>query len=73
MSKIVTGIDELDAEYKKWSGKEIELEVNLDAGKDSILHYCDAIGDNNPLWRDEEYAEKSRFGAITSPPTFFIS
>jgi acyl dehydratase len=71
MSKIITSIDELDAEYTKWSGKEIELEAISDASQDSILHYCDAIGDNNPLWIDEEYAKKSRFGAITAPPTFF--
>ncbi|MFC1942190.1 MaoC family dehydratase N-terminal domain-containing protein [Chloroflexota bacterium] len=71
MVDMVTNIDQLDAAYKKWIGKEIELKVNSDASKDNILNYCDAIADSNPLWTDEAYAKKSRLGAITAPPTFY--
>jgi acyl dehydratase len=71
MAKVITTIEELDAEYKKWEGKEIELTVNSDASKDNILLYADAIADNNPLWVNESYAKKSRFGKIIAPPTYF--
>jgi hypothetical protein len=71
MVAIATNIDELDAEYKKWLGAEIELKPVADASKDNILNYCDAIGDNNPLWIDQEYAEKSLYKSITAPPTFY--
>lgn len=37
---------------------------------DLIRHYADAIGDKNPLWRDEEYAKTTRWGGIIAPPTF---
>jgi len=38
--------------------------------QDLIRHYADAIGDKNPLWRNEEYAKRTRWGGIIAPPTF---
>lgn len=35
-----------------------------------ILRYAAATEDPNPLWRDEEYAKKTRWGGIIGPPTF---
>jgi acyl dehydratase len=35
---------------------------------DLIRHYADAIGDKNPLWRNEEYAKGTRWGGIIAPP-----
>ncbi|MBT4512495.1 MAG: acyl dehydratase, partial [Chloroflexi bacterium] len=32
------------------------------ASKDSIRKFCDGIGDPNPLWHEEEYAQSTRFG-----------
>ena len=45
------------------------------ASKDLIRHYCDAIGETNPLFRDENYAKSTRYGAMIAPPRFidFIS
>lgn len=40
------------------------------AEKEAIRKFADAIGDPNPLFRDEEYAISTRFGAIIAPPTF---
>jgi len=37
---------------------------------DLIRHYADAIGDKNPLWRNEVYAKRTRWGGIIAPPTF---
>jgi acyl dehydratase len=39
--------------------------------KGAIRRYADAVGDDNPLYRDEVYASKSRYGGIIAPPGFF--
>ena len=37
--------------------------------RQAIAHWSDGIGDyNNRLYRDEEYARKTRFGSIIAPP-----
>lgn len=35
-----------------------------------IRRFAEAIGDNNPLYRDKEFARKSPFGGIVAPPLF---
>jgi acyl dehydratase len=44
-----------------------------EATRDNIRHYAHGIGDDNPLWCNPEYAEKSRFGGITALPSFLFS
>jgi acyl dehydratase len=39
--------------------------------KGAIRRYADAVGDDNPLYYDEEYAKGSRYGCIIAPPGFF--
>ena len=34
-----------------------------------IRHWCEVMRDANPLYTDEEYASKSRYGGIVAPPT----
>jgi len=34
-----------------------------------IHHWCDAIGDSNPVYTDEEAARQSVHGGIVAPPT----
>ncbi|MBI4307418.1 MAG: MaoC family dehydratase N-terminal domain-containing protein [Chloroflexi bacterium] len=41
--------------------------------EDNIWHFCEAYGDDNPLYTDPGYARKSRWGGITAPPTFLLS
>jgi acyl dehydratase len=36
---------------------------------DSIRHYAVSLGDRNPLWWNEDYAKKTRWGGIIAPPT----
>jgi acyl dehydratase len=43
--------------------------LKVEAG--SIARYADSIDDPNPLYRNVEYAKKSRYGDIISPPGFF--
>ena len=37
--------------------------------KEIIQRFAKAIGDENPLYFDEEYARKTRFGGLISPPS----
>ena len=38
-----------------------------------IRKFALAIGDPNPLWQDEEYDRKSKYGGIIAPPTFILT
>jgi len=76
MVEPITTLDEFETEYKKGIGVEIDLSKQLflaEATRDNIKNFADAIGDNNPLWINEDYARKSRFGMITAPPTFLYN
>jgi len=39
--------------------------------KGAIRRYAEAVGNDNPLYHDEEHARRSRFGGIIAPPGFF--
>lgn len=39
--------------------------------KGAIRRYAEAVGDDNPLYRNEAYASKSPYGGIIAPPGFF--
>lgn len=39
--------------------------------KGAIRRFAAAVGDDNPLYHDEEYARKSKYGSIIAPPGFF--
>jgi acyl dehydratase len=47
--------------------------LHEEATRDTIRHFVRGIGDPNPLWTDEEYARKTRWGTIIAPPTFLYS
>jgi acyl dehydratase len=40
------------------------------ATKDAIRHFANGLGDPNPLWQDEDYAKRSKYGSIVAPPSF---
>jgi acyl dehydratase len=46
---------------------------NYEATRDGIRHYAHGIGDDNPLWIDPVYAEKTRHGTILALPSFLFS
>ena len=59
-------------ELKNKIGAEWELGVyEIDRGM--IRRFAQAIDDPNPLWQDEEYAKKSRYGGLIAPPTFTVT
>ncbi|MBI2886388.1 MAG: MaoC family dehydratase N-terminal domain-containing protein [Chloroflexi bacterium] len=37
---------------------------------DALYHYCQGLGDDNPLYWNEEYARKTRWGGLIAPPLF---
>ncbi len=52
------GVELLSGEY------EIE--------KGMIQRFARAVDDSNPLWQDEEYAQKTKYGGIIAPPLFVV-
>lgn len=44
--------------------------VKNEVEKGAIRKFADAIGDDNPLYRDEDFARTTRYGKIIAPPTF---
>lgn len=62
--------DELLAELRAEIGTEIKGPPGYitEATRDAIRHFALGIGDENPLWIDEEYAKKSPHGTLLAPP-----
>jgi acyl dehydratase len=56
-------------EMKKTIGVESEPTIVL-IEKEPIRRAAAAMGDNNPLFRDEEYAKKLGYRSIIAPPGF---
>jgi len=46
---------------------------NTTATKDAIRHFCEGIGDTNPLYCNEEYARKTSYRRLVAPPCFLYS
>jgi acyl dehydratase len=40
---------------------------------DAIWHFALGVGDDNPLWLDEQYAAQSPYGEIVAPPPYLYS
>ncbi|MBM3131555.1 MAG: MaoC family dehydratase [Chloroflexi bacterium] len=43
-------------------------EANDEVNRAMIRHWCEAMEDGNPLYTDEAYAKKSKYGGIIAPP-----
>jgi len=46
---------------------------NSEASKDGIRHFVEGIGDDNPLFRDEQYAKNTRYGKIIAPGCYLYT
>jgi len=49
------------------------MQWNAVATQDAIRQFADGVGDQNPLWRDPEYASRTRWNSILAPPSFLYS
>ena len=38
-----------------------------------LKRFADAVDDPNPLWQDEKYARKARYGTLVAAPTFIAA
>jgi len=48
------------------------LEPMIYAIEEGAIHrFLEAVEDNNPVYRDEEYARKTRYRGVISPPGFY--
>jgi len=50
-------------------GKE-QIYFTIKVDIETIKKLTDAVEDPNPLWQDEGYARKTRYGGVISPPYF---
>lgn len=67
---------ELIEEMKSKIGLKLRVEdavFNEEATRTAIRKFADGIGDPNPLWRNKEYAMKTRYGEIVAPPSWILS
>lgn len=55
--------------FQSFVGKS-SLPVKNEVERGAIRKFADAIGDNNPLYRDEGYARQTKYQSIVAPPTF---
>jgi len=74
----VSQADLTNASLTDWEdriGKEMRISnlFNQLASYEAIRNYANGIGDINPLYRDEEYASKSPYGALIAHPAWFVS
>ncbi len=68
--------DEMLANMRALIGTDLRTEscVNNEyATRLAILRFAEGIGDDNPLWTDATYAEKSHYGGIIAPPSFIFA
>ena len=54
-------------EVASWIGKELGPVV-YEIEKSTIRKVVEAVGDDNPLWSDDDYAKKNKYGGIVAPP-----
>ncbi len=60
----------LPEEAKRYIGRTATPMI-LEVEKGAIKKYADAVGDENLLFWDEEYARNSRYGSMVAPPGYF--
>jgi acyl dehydratase len=52
---------------KTFGSNEYYATFNDEISRDLIRHFCNAIGDKNPLFRFDEYAKQTRYGGVIAP------
>jgi len=59
-------------EIRAMLGQELYFAGKELIDRTAIRRYAQAISDLSPLYIDEEFAEKSRYGGLIAPPTFMF-
>ncbi|MFP5331132.1 MAG: MaoC family dehydratase N-terminal domain-containing protein [Acidimicrobiia bacterium] len=58
-------------EMRKMLGVESPT-YTFEVEKGDVARYAQAIGDDNPLFTDEQLARRTRYGGMIAPPTYLI-
>jgi acyl dehydratase len=66
------GLDDLRRRIGVTIGDTLEPWCH-EATRDNIRHYAHGIGDDNPLWCDPAYSEKSALGGMVALPSFLFA
>jgi acyl dehydratase len=59
-------------EMRAWIGKETPP-WTIDVTRRDIVRFAVATDDVNPLYLDESYAQRSRYGGLITPPLFYMA
>lgn len=68
--------EDMLASMRRLIGTELRTEASLNneyATRMAIQRFCDGIGDDNPLYTDETYANAAIHGGIIAPPSFIFA
>lgn len=67
----MAGIQDLEARLTAFVGRRVGPPATArdPVNQPMIRHWCDAMGDQNPVYTDPEYAARSIHGGIVAPPT----
>ena len=59
----------LTDELKSWIGREARYSAPEELGRASIRYFALALGDDNPLYVDDDYARAAGHRSVVAPPT----
>jgi acyl dehydratase len=59
----------LTEEVKSWIGRETHYPAREELGRTSIRYFALALGDDNPLYLDDAYAQQAGYPSVIAPPT----
>jgi acyl dehydratase len=62
----------LTDELKSWIGREAHYPAREELGRASIRYFALAMGDDNPLYVDDDYARKHGYPSVIAPPTLIV-
>jgi acyl dehydratase len=68
--------EEMMARMRSKIGQKLRIDHSINneaATRIAIRKFADGIGDSNPLWTNEEYAQKTRYGSIVAPPSWIFA
>ena len=73
MMAAITTLDEFEKEYRQGLGVPLTPRAWRTVTPEWVQRFSDGVGDYNPLYRDEAYAEDSRFHQLVASPAFIFS
>ena len=77
VAEVAEGVldDDVLKEWQNRLGMELRVSnvFNRNVSYEAIRNFANGIGDANPLYRDEEYASRTQYGALVASPSWTAS